>query len=101
MTIEIAPSPEQISSWIKDFVPEKDLFFLEEKDLRIFENNLNEILVIPSGEFFRNSSYRQIKFSNRYTYWNISKSVDYVLVATSTWITTQKKGERSSVNKSK
>lgn len=87
LTINIAPTTKQISSWIKDFVPEKDLFFIEEKDLIPFENNLNKLLIIPSGEFFRHPSYRQIKFSNSYTYWNISKSVDYVLVTSSSWIT--------------
>ena len=87
LTINMTPTTEQISSWIKDFVPEKDLFFLEEKDLIPLENNLSELLIIPSGEFFQHPSYRQIKLSNSYTYWNIAKNVDYVLVASSSWIT--------------
>ncbi|MCA0987419.1 hypothetical protein [Guptibacillus algicola] len=86
MMVEIVPTKEQIKSWMKEFVPKKDFFFVKEKDLPTFNHHLNEVLLIPSDEFFRHPSYRQVELSNSYTYWNISKDVDYVIAAHSSWI---------------
>lgn len=33
MTIKLEPTKELVKNWIVDFVPEKDLFFVEEKAL--------------------------------------------------------------------
>lgn len=40
MTIEIEPKKEQIDNWIKQYLPDKDLFFIEEKDLSTFGDYL-------------------------------------------------------------
>jgi len=84
--MQIVPTKEQINSWIRNFVPEQDLFFLEENDLGIFEEYLSEVLVVPVEEFFNHSFYKQIQFINSYMYWTISSKVKYVLVAQPGWI---------------
>lgn len=86
MKIEIQPSQENIEDWIRSYVPEKDLFFLPEKDLIFFEEYLQNVLVIPREEFFEHKSYNQIQLVNSYEYWNISKEVQYVIVASSDWV---------------
>lgn len=86
-TIEIEPAKEQIAVWTKKFVPENDLFFISKNDLRIFEEYLSHVFVIPRKEFFNHSTYNQIQFVNSYLYWNISAEVEYVIVAPPSWIT--------------
>ena len=66
------PTKEQVSSWIENFVPKKDLFFVEEKDLHSLGEYLRTVLVVPREEFFNHSSYKQIQFVNSYMYWRIS-----------------------------
>ena len=80
------PTKEQVSSWIENFVPKKDLFFVEEKDLHSLGEYLRAVLVVPREEFFNHSSYKQIQFVNSYMYWRISSKADFVIVATPDWI---------------
>lgn len=87
MDIKIQPIREQIDHWIEKYIPDKDLFFLQSKDLITFEEHLHEVLVIPEDEFYEHSSYKQIQLVNSYEYWNISKKAQYVIVANSEWIT--------------
>jgi len=87
MMIEIEPTPEQVHKWINHIIPERDLFFIEEKDLKTFAENLNEVLVIPREEFFNHTSYNQVQLVNSYIYWNISRNAKYILVAPPNWIT--------------
>lgn len=84
--IEIAPTKDQIDQWIKKFVPEKDIFFIQEEDLLTFEKHLDHVLIIPRDEFFKHSTYNQIQLVNSYEYWMISKEAHYVLVANHDWI---------------
>lgn len=86
MNIQLHPTKEQITHWISAYVPEKDFFFMKEKDLSYFKNYLNETLVIPIVEFLNHASYRTIQFANSYEHWNISKEIAYVIVAQSDWI---------------
>ncbi|UFT98418.1 hypothetical protein KO561_14600 [Radiobacillus kanasensis] len=76
-----------MKKWVEKFVPEKDLFFVEEKDLSLFDEYLNGALVVPFEEFLKHSSYKQIQMVNSYTYWNISSKAKYVIVAHYSWIT--------------
>lgn len=67
MTIKLEPTKELVKNWIENFVPVKDLFFVEEKALAPLADHLSEVLVIPRKEFFEHSSYNQIQLvtSNR------------------------------------
>ena len=87
MTVRMEPTKEQVSIWIDNFVPKKDLFFIEEKDLNTLAEYLYEVLVVPREEFFKHSSYKQIQLVNSYMYWNISSKAQFVIVATPDWIT--------------
>lgn len=62
------------------------MFFLRSKDIAMFEEYLQGVLVIPQEEFFNHSSYKQIQLVNSYEYWNISKEVAYVIVARPDWV---------------
>ncbi|QFK72370.1 hypothetical protein F7984_14530 [Pradoshia sp. D12] len=87
MTVRMEPTKEQVSIWIENFVPKKDLFFVEEKDLDSLVEYLCEVLVVPGGEFFKHPSYKQIQLVNSYMYWNISSKAQFVIVAKPDWIT--------------
>lgn len=86
MSVQIQPSQDQIASWIENYVPEKDLFFLREHDLMLLENVLQGALVVPREEFFKHSSYYGIHWVNSYMYWTISKEVQFIIVAQPDWI---------------
>lgn len=86
MTAKIEPTKEQVRIWIENFVPIKDLFFVEEKDLAMLAEYLCEVLVVPREEFFNHSSYNQIQLVNSYMYWNISAKAKFVIVAKPEWI---------------
>ncbi|MFF2753095.1 hypothetical protein ACFVR1_04975 [Psychrobacillus sp. NPDC058041] len=88
MNVQIQPTQEQIDHWIEKYVPEKDLFFLREKELLNFVDYLHEVLVIPKDEFFNHASYLQIQLVNSYEYWGISNDIQYVILAHSGWVTT-------------
>jgi hypothetical protein len=81
------PSKEQIEFWIKKYVPDKDYFFVAERDLVTFEPYLTNVLIIPRSEFFQHASYIQIQLVNSFEYWNLSKEVQYVMVASPDWCT--------------
>ncbi|KAA0560127.1 hypothetical protein F0342_24270 [Bacillus sp. CH30_1T] len=87
MTVKMEPTKEQIRNWIENFVPKKDLFFVEEKTINFLAEYLSDVLVVPREEFFGHSSYKQIQLVNSYMYWNISEKVKFVIVAQSDWIT--------------
>lgn len=80
MTVRMEPTKEQVSIWIENFVPQKDLFFVEEKDLDSLVEYLCKVLVVPREEFFKHSSYKQIQLVNSYMYWNISSKAQFVIV---------------------
>ena len=86
MDVTMKPSRDQVREWIENFVPKIDIFFIEEKMLPVLAEHLKEVLVIPRKEFFEHTTYNQIQLVNSYMYWNISKSVEYVLVAQPDWI---------------
>ncbi len=86
MNVQIQPTQHQLDSWIEKYVPEKDLFFLQEQDLSIYKKNLQGTLVIPRDEL-KYSSYNQIQWVNSYTTWNISKDFQFVIVAQPDWVT--------------
>lgn len=86
MTLQIEPTKEQIDFWIENYVPKKDLFFVEENNLKTLKGYLNEVLVIPRIEFFNHSSYNQIQFVNSYMYWTLSNRINYIIVAKASWI---------------
>ncbi|WP_128100934.1 hypothetical protein [Paenibacillus sp. DCT19] len=86
MIIMVEPSAERIGRWIDAYVPNKDLFFLREEHLIKLEMHLNDVLIFPSKEFFRHSSYNQIQLVNSFEYWKIDKEIKYVLVADPNWL---------------
>ena len=94
MKIEIQPSKDVIEAWVRDYVPDKDIFFLTEKDYKNFEEYMHDALIIPKEEFFKHHSYMQIQLANSYEYWNISEEVQYVVVADSDWINSLSKKKK-------
>ncbi|MEC1177819.1 hypothetical protein P9B03_04930 [Metasolibacillus meyeri] len=82
--MKIKPTIDIVASWIKSYVPQKDLFFLSADDLER-KLDLSSVLVMPKDEFFEHSVYQQPDYVNSYEYWNI-KNAQYVIVAESTWI---------------
>ncbi|MCM3745230.1 hypothetical protein M3193_13910 [Sporosarcina luteola] len=87
MDIKIQPTQQQLDHWIEKYVPEKDLFFLQESDFSLFQKDLAGTLVFPKEEFFKHSSYNGIQMVNSYMYWMISKGAELVIVAQPEWIT--------------
>ena len=86
MIVQIEPTSEQVDKWIEKYVSNNDLFFIGEEDLITFGEYLSEVLVIPKDEFFNHSSYLQIQLANSYEYWQLSKNVQYIIVAQGEWI---------------
>lgn len=84
--MNIQPSETQLKKWVEQYVPEKDLFFIQEESLPLFEEEIGPVLLIPRGEFFNHASYRQIQLANSYEYWNLSKEANFVIVASENWI---------------
>lgn len=97
MKTSIRPSEEQFISWIEKYVPDKDFFFVKKETLSIFETELIDVLLIPKAEFFTHATYSQIQLANSYEYWQISKEVDFVIVAEAGWITKIPKAKRDAL----
>ena len=97
MIVELKPTNQQLSNWATRFVPDKDLFFIEEKDLVAFGEDLNNVLVISRKEFLAHPSYRRVDFANSYIYWNISNKAEYVIVASPSWITRLSKQKKKHI----
>lgn len=82
--MQIQPSSTVLQSWLKTYVPEKDLFFLTEDQIKRIMD-FSAVLIMPIKEFYAHSSYSQIAYTNSYEYWNI-KAAKYVIIAASEWI---------------
>ncbi len=87
MKTTIQPSNNQVKKWIEQYVPAKDLFFVKEEHVSLFEEEILQALFIPKEEFFNHASYKQIQLANSYEYWNLSKEVEFVILAHANWIT--------------
>lgn len=87
MKITIQPSNDQMKKWIEQYVSAKDLFFVKEEHVSLFEEEILQALFIPKEEFFNHASYKQIQLANSYEYWNLSKEVEFVILAHANWIT--------------
>lgn len=87
MKTTIQPSNDQIKSWIEKYIPEKDMFFIDKENLPLFEGEISRALLIPKAEFLNHATYKQIQLVNSYEYWNLSKEVEFVIVASANWIT--------------
>lgn len=87
MKTTIQPSNDQIKSWIEKYVPEKDMFFIDKENLPLFEGEISRALLIPKAEFLNHATYKQIQLVNSYEYWNLSKEVEFMIVANANWIT--------------
>ncbi|WP_274307272.1 hypothetical protein [Solibacillus daqui] len=82
--MKIIPSAENLTAWIENYVPRRDLFFIS-GELYHKQIDFSQVLVMPIEEFYTHSTYSQIDFTNSYEYWNI-KYVNYVIVANCQWI---------------
>ncbi|MCM3004109.1 hypothetical protein [Priestia koreensis] len=87
MKITIQPTEDVLQSWIKNYVPTVDLFFIYEDDLTLFQDYLQSVLVLPKKEFQQHSSYQNIQLVNSYEYWSIKDDYEYVIVAQPEWVT--------------
>ncbi|MCG7345952.1 hypothetical protein MHZ92_17710 [Sporosarcina sp. ACRSL] len=99
MEMTIRPTQEQLHHWIDKYVPEKDLFFMKESDMAAYENELSGTLVFPKNEFFKHSSYNSIQMVNSYMYWNLSKNIDYVIVAHPNWVDSMPRNKKEALFK--
>ncbi|TCZ79258.1 hypothetical protein E0485_05145 [Paenibacillus albiflavus] len=86
MNIALRPTQDQISRWIEQYVPDKDLFFVTEMGLNRFRAFLDEVLVMPRQEFKNHAAYTQIQINNSYEIWNISTNNQFVIIAQPSWI---------------
>lgn len=86
MKLTIAPTEQQLSTWMETFVPGLDLFFIEENELALYKSELTAVLVVPIKEFMAHGEYKRLQFANSYLYWNIASGVSHVIVATPDWI---------------
>ncbi len=84
--MQITPTTDQLHLWMKQLVPDKDLFFLKEENVRTFHEELKEALIVPKDEFFAHSSYTRLEYLNSYMYWTVSKEAAYVIIAPPKWI---------------
>lgn len=84
--MKISIPPQQLAVWIQTFVPELDLFFLEDSDLAIYKTDLAAVLVVPREEFMAHPLYRRLELANSYQYWNIAEQLSHVIVAQPEWI---------------
>lgn len=82
--MKIKPTKNVLLSWMNNYVPEKDLFFLSKEHLNN-EIDFNDVLLMPIDEFYNHSTYGQLNYVNSYEYWNI-KNVQYVIIAEKEWI---------------
>lgn len=82
--MKIQPTKNVLISWMNNYVPEKDLFFLSKEHLNN-EIDFNDVLLMPIDEFYNHSTYGQLNYVNSYEYWNI-KNVQYVIIAEKEWI---------------
>ncbi|WP_107841276.1 hypothetical protein [Metasolibacillus meyeri] len=65
--MKIKPTTDIVASWIKSYVPQKDLFFLSADDLER-KLDLSSVFVMPKDEFFEHSVYQQPDYVNSYEY---------------------------------
>ncbi|MGM9919791.1 MAG: hypothetical protein ACI33O_00990 [Bhargavaea sp.] len=86
MAVTIKPASVQMEAWIDQFVPEKDLFFVNASLLEELDLYLDEVLVMPRKEFSAHSAYSQIQMNNSYMYWTLSEHATSVLVAQPDWL---------------
>lgn len=86
MKLTIEPTRQQVATWIETFMPDHDLFFLEEKELAFFDIELADVLVVPIKEFMAHAEYKRLQLANSYLYWNIAARFSHVLVAQPDWI---------------
>ena len=97
--MNIVPSNEHINSWIQQYVPELDFFFIKESDLLELDKFLFEVLIIPKNEFFKHNSYNDIQMVNSYEFWSIANDVQYIIVAKSEWFNKLPKDQKNMLNK--
>ncbi|MFC7365443.1 MULTISPECIES: hypothetical protein [Bhargavaea] len=86
MAVTIRPAAEQVESWVDQFVPEKDLFFMDDSMLEELDAYLDGVLITPQKEFSAHSTYSQIQMNNSYMYWTLSKQATSVIVAPPEWL---------------
>ncbi|EMR07247.1 hypothetical protein C772_00892 [Bhargavaea cecembensis DSE10] len=86
MAVNIRPAEEQVEQWIDQYIPEKDLFFVDEAMLENLDKHLDGVLIMPRKEFSGHSAYSQIQMNNSYMYWTLSKQATSVIVAPPDWL---------------
>ncbi len=84
--MKIRPAREVLDIWMDIYLPDRDLFFIDQEDLgRIPDQVLEDVLVIEIDRFYQHPNYRVPNYTNSYEYWNI-KGASHVIVARSHWI---------------
>ncbi|MFO1443899.1 hypothetical protein KDN24_11925 [Bacillus sp. Bva_UNVM-123] len=68
--INIKPSQEQIDNWIKKYVPDKDYYFLEEKDIFSFKSYLEKNKRNPD-HYFDRDNFINYCYYNAHLYFGI------------------------------
>lgn len=86
-TIEIMPSEDTIIGWVESFIPDYDLYFVDEQLLARLDH-FSGLLLIPREEFNVHPIYREISSANAYTYWTVDQIATHVVHAPQEWLKT-------------
>ncbi|WP_270394542.1 hypothetical protein [Bacillus paranthracis] len=86
-----------LNKWIKQFLPEYDLFFFPKKYGAVVKHFTSNILLMPKEEFSNHTIFNNINSRNSYQVWNIHKDIQFVCVANPSLIMQWDKETRESI----
>ncbi|PWN75186.1 hypothetical protein [Bacillus paranthracis] len=86
-----------LNKWIKQFLPEYDLFFFPKKYGAVVKHFTSNTLLMPKEEFSNHTIFNNINSRNSYQVWNIHKDIQFVCVANSSLIMQWDKETRESI----
>ncbi|MGK8829081.1 hypothetical protein ACRS8Y_03755 [Bacillus paranthracis] len=86
-----------LNKWIKQFLPEYDLFFFPKKYGAVVKHFTSNTLLMPKEEFSNHTIFNNINSRNSYQVWNIHKDIQFVCVANPILIMQWDKETRESI----
>ncbi|KMP15521.1 hypothetical protein TU49_26670 [Bacillus cereus] len=86
-----------LNKWIKQFLPEYDLFFFPKKYGAVVKHFTSNTLLMPKEEFSNHTIFNNINSRNSYQVWNIHKDIQFVCVANPSLIMQWDKETRESI----
>ena len=86
-----------LNKWIKQFLPEYDLFFFPKKYGTVVKHFTSNTLLMLKEEFSNHTIFNNINSRNSYQVWNIHKDIQFVCVANPSLIMQWDKETRESI----